>query len=147
VQLKSANQATAPMYTINPFRQKGKAAANLTSTHPPIQERVRILRAMAGASFADYDKAYKGVRSSRGGVIKGAAGITESVALRAPSKETKTGEELPQKVERARETSDMMWRLNDYKTLDCPCGTRLRISPKFKGVNVKCPHCGRILPV
>jgi heat shock protein HtpX len=146
-QLKSANQATAPMYTINPFRQKGKAAANLTSTHPPIQERIRILRAMAGASFADYDQAYRGVRSSRGSVIKGAAGITESVALRTPSTETKTGEELSQRVERTRETSDMMWRLNDYKTLNCPCGTRLRVSPQFKGVNVRCPHCGRILPV
>jgi heat shock protein HtpX len=147
VQLKSANQATAPMYTINPFRQKGKAAANLTSTHPPIQERIRILRAMAGASFADYDRAYKGVRSSRGGVIRGAAGLTESVELRAPSKETKAGEELSDRVERTRETSDMMWRLGDYKTLNCPCGTRLRVSSKFKGVNVRCPHCGRILPV
>jgi heat shock protein HtpX len=147
VQLKSANQATAPMYTVNPFRQKGKAAANLTSTHPPIQERIRILRAMAGASLADYDLAYRGVRSSRGGVIKGAAGLAESVALRAPSTETKTAEELSEKVERTRETSDMMWRLNDYKTLNCPCGTRLRVSPQFKGVNVRCPHCGRILPV
>ena len=35
-QLKSANQATAPMYILNPFRKKGRAAANLTSTHPPI---------------------------------------------------------------------------------------------------------------
>jgi heat shock protein HtpX len=147
VQLKSANQATASMYTINPFRQKGKAAANLTSTHPPVQERIRILRAMAGASLADYDKAYRGVRSSRGGVIQGAAGLTESVALRSPSKEAKAEAKAAQKVERARQTSDMMWRLNDYKTLNCPCGTRLRISPKFKGVNVRCPHCGRILPV
>jgi len=147
IQLKSANQATAPMYTINPLRQKGKAAANLTSTHPPIQERIRILRAMAGASFADYDKAYKGVRSSSGGVIRGAAGLVGKVELRAPSKETKTGEELSEKVERTRQTSDMMWRLSDYKTLDCPCGTRLRVSSQFKGVDVRCPHCGRILPV
>jgi heat shock protein HtpX len=148
VQLKSANQATAPMYTINPFREKGKAAANLTSTHPPIQERIRILRAMSGAALADYDQAYRGVRSSKGGVIGGAAGLTgETVKLRAPSKETKPAAAVEQDVERARETSDMMWRLSDYKTLNCPCGTKLRVSPKFKGVNVKCPHCGRILPV
>ena len=52
-QLKSANQATAPMYIINPFRKKGMQASDLTSTHPPLSNRIRILRAMAGASFND----------------------------------------------------------------------------------------------
>jgi PHP family Zn ribbon phosphoesterase len=41
----------------------------------------------------------------------------------------------------------MMWRLNKYRTVNCPCGTKLRVSPEFKGVNVKCPHCGRTLSV
>jgi len=145
-QLKSANQATAPMYTVNPFRKEGKPASNLTSTHPPILERIRILRAMSGASLSDYDQAY---RQARGGVgiapasalaLDGAAG---GAALRAPSPETKPVEELPQKVERARETSDLMWRLSDYKTIYCTCGTKLRVSPNFKGTSVKCPHCGR----
>lgn len=151
VQLKSANQATAPMYTINPFREKGKAASNLTSTHPPIQERIRILRAMSGASLADYDRAYREARGQKKGIAPASAlaldKVSGAVGLREPSAETKAGEELPQKVERARETSDMMWRMSGYKTLDCSCGTRLRVSPEFKGVNVKCPHCGRILPV
>jgi heat shock protein HtpX len=151
VQLKSANQATAPMYTINPFREKGRAASNLTSTHPPIQERIRILRAMAGASLADYDRAYREARGQRSGIAPASAlaldKMSGAVGLREPSAETKPAEEAAQKVERARETSDMMWRLSDYKTLNCPCGTRLRVSPQFRGVNVKCPHCGRILPV
>ena len=47
-QLKSANKATAPMYIINPFRKNGMSASDLTSTHPPISERIRILRSMAG---------------------------------------------------------------------------------------------------
>ncbi len=151
IQLKSANQATAPMYTINPFREKGRAASNLTSTHPPIQERIRILRAMAGASLADYDRAYREARGQKSGIAPASAlaldKMSGSIALREPLAETKPAEEAVQKVERARETSDMMWRLSDYKTLNCPCGTRLRVSPEFKGVNVKCPHCGRILPV
>jgi heat shock protein HtpX len=151
VQLKSANQATAPMYILNPFRQEGKAASNLTSTHPPIQERIRILRAMAGASLADYDRAYREARGVKGGIAPVSAlamdKIAGAAALRAPSADTKPLEETAQKVERTRETSDMMWRLNKYRTLDCPCGTRLRVSPEFKGVNVQCPHCGRILPV
>jgi heat shock protein HtpX len=151
IQLKSANQATAPMYTINPFREKGRAASNLTSTHPPIQERIRILRAMAGASLADYDRAYREARRQKSGVAPASAlaldKMSGAVGIREPSAETKPAGEATQKVERARETSDMMWRLSDYKTLNCPCGTKLRVSPQFKGVNVKCPHCGRILPV
>jgi len=151
VQLKSANKATAPMYTINPFRQKGRAASNLTSTHPPISERVRILRAMSGASLADYDQAYREARGTKAGIAPASAlaldKMAGATALREPSAEAKTAEKAPQKVERARETSDMMWRLNKYRTVDCTCGTKLRVSPDFKGVNVKCPHCGRTLSV
>jgi len=55
-QLKTANKATAPMYIINPFHKKGMAASNLSATHPPLKERIRILRSMAGgASFAQYE--------------------------------------------------------------------------------------------
>jgi heat shock protein HtpX len=151
IQLKSANQATAPMYTINPFREKGRAAANLTSTHPPIQERIRILRAMSGAALADYDRAYQEARGAKSGIAPASAlaldKMSGAVALREPSPEAKPAEETAQKVERARETSDMMWRINKYRTINCSCGTKLRVSPEFKGVNVKCPHCGRILPV
>lgn len=46
--LEAANRATAHLYIINPF--KGKAAvasfAKLFNTHPPIEERVKALRAM-----------------------------------------------------------------------------------------------------
>ncbi len=151
IQLKSANQATAPMYTINPFREKGRAASNLTSTHPPIQERIRILRAMAGASLTDYDKAYREARGAKAGIAPASAlaldKMAGSTALREPSAEAKTEEKPPQKVERARETSDMMWRFSKYRTVNCPCGTRLRVSPEFKGDSVQCPHCGRELSV
>ncbi|MGD9393836.1 MAG: M48 family metallopeptidase [Dehalococcoidia bacterium] len=151
VQLKSANKATAPMYTINPFREKGKAAANLTSTHPPIQERIRILRAMSGAALADYDQAYRQAKGQKRGIAPASALALDKmsgvVGLREASPEAKAEEKAPQKVERARQTSDMMWRINKYRTINCSCGTKLRVSPEFKGVNVKCPHCGRILPV
>jgi heat shock protein HtpX len=56
-QVKAANQATAPMYIINPFAKK-RAVTDWMSTHPPIAERVRILRGMSGNSYADYEKAY-----------------------------------------------------------------------------------------
>jgi heat shock protein HtpX len=147
-QLKSANQATAPMYIINPFRKKGMKASDLSSTHPPISERIRILRAMAGgASFSDYDQAYRQVHrgGSRGVMSASTRAAVGAVPLAAAKPEAKVEE--PSETQRARETSDVMWRLNSYKTITCDCGTKLRVPPKFKGVNIKCPHCGRIHPV
>jgi len=144
-ELKSANQATAPMYIINPFRKKGRAATDLSSTHPPISERVRILRSMAGgASFADYDSAYRQVHGGHKGVVTPAAmASVGAVGLRAPQAEAAPREPEPSKVERTREVSDLMWKLNDYKTINCDCGTNLKVPPRLKGSRVRCPHCGR----
>jgi len=145
-QLKSANQATAPMYIINPFRKKGLKASDLSSTHPPISDRIRILRTMAGASFSDYDQAYRQVHRGGKGVMPAAAGIAAGVTPLAETKPEAKIEE-PDEMQRTRETSDVMWRLNNYKTITCDCGAKLRVPPKFKESTIKCPHCGRMHPV
>jgi len=139
-QLKSANKATAPMYIVNPFRRKGLKASDLSSTHPPISERIRILRAMAGSSFNDYDQAYRQVHRGKG-VIPVASLGAEAVPLAAVRQESEAGE--PSEIERARETSDVMWRIHNYKTITCDCGAKLRVPPGFKQPTIKCPHCGR----
>ncbi len=43
-----ANPATAHLFIVNPLR--GRGMAGLFATHPPIEERIRRLRAMAGAT-------------------------------------------------------------------------------------------------
>jgi heat shock protein HtpX len=45
--LEAANKATAHLYISNPLHEHGSFLNNLFSTHPPIEERVRLLRAMA----------------------------------------------------------------------------------------------------
>lgn len=48
-QMRSATTSTAHLFISNPFKQNGKSNAwlvNLFSTHPPIEERVKILRSM-----------------------------------------------------------------------------------------------------
>jgi heat shock protein HtpX len=86
IQLKSANKATAPMYIINPFKKKGMSLSDLTSTHPPTADRIRILRSMAGGSMADYEKAYAQTKG-KGGVIppSALAGAGADVPLRRAS--------------------------------------------------------------
>ncbi len=44
IELKTANKVTAPMYIVNPLKPKGQKLSDLTSTHPPISERIRILK-------------------------------------------------------------------------------------------------------
>ena len=152
-QLQTANKATAPMYICNPFRQKGRPAADLSSTHPPISERVRILRSMGGASYADYESAYlKSHAGARGLMPASAVAGAGAVGLRAPGAEAvplgpePSGPE-PTKRERTREVSDLMWRKSNYKTIDCDCGTKLRVPSNIKHTSVKCPRCGRTHPL
>jgi len=144
-QLKSANQALAPMYILNPFRKEGRAATDLTSTHPPISERIRILRSMAGgASLADYEKAYRQVRSSNKGVIPTSA-LSGMAAV--PIQPAGPVEMDADRTTMARETSDLLWRQSGYSIIDCQCGTRLKVPSNFQGNEIRCPHCGTLNPV
>jgi len=63
--VKTANDATAPMYIVNPFAKR-KASTNWMSTHPPITERTRILRSMNGSSFMDYERSYNQLHHGKG---------------------------------------------------------------------------------
>ena len=141
-QVIAASPATAPIYIVNPFRKRGMAASDLSSTHPPISERIRILRSMAHASFADYDRAYREIRNKDRGVIPAAAMAGAGIVpMRAA-----IPEDLDH-IQRARETSNVLWNLNNYRIINCACGTRMRLPPRFKHPEVKCPHCGRANPV
>jgi len=49
--LEAANKATAHLYIENPFKDKAKSAvgmfAGLFNTHPPVEERIKVLQKMA----------------------------------------------------------------------------------------------------
>jgi heat shock protein HtpX len=44
--LEAANRATAHLYIVNPIKKFEKRSKGLFSTHPPIEERIQILRSM-----------------------------------------------------------------------------------------------------
>ena len=142
--VKNATQATAPMYIVNPFRNKLNVN-NLTSTHPPLAERIRILRAMAGgAAYANYDQAYRQVKNTQSGIISPQTAATAgTVGLRAAVAGGPVEPLADDKVTRTRDVNDMMYRMNDYKTIECECGAKLKVPPSMQGSMIKCPRCGR----
>jgi heat shock protein HtpX len=144
--LASANKATAPMYIINPLARDGKMAANGTSTHPPIDERVRILRSMGGVGFADYEESYRKLKGGKGVIPSSAMdgiGAMPGSAARAATATAAAGAPEVNKRKQARETDDFFYDKNGYDRIECPCGTILKVPPSFKSGQVKCPRCRR----
>ncbi|MFO7899411.1 MAG: M48 family metallopeptidase [Planctomycetota bacterium] len=137
------NRALAPMYIVNPMEAAGFAAQSLFSTHPPTRQRIRILRAMGGASLADYEAAY--AQAGEGSIIpKSSLETARPVGVRPPGAEREEKEPEPSRKEKARETSDLLWRLNDYAFISCACGARLKVPPSFQASQVRCPRCDRV---
>ncbi len=143
INMEAANKVTAPMYIANPFR--GKKAMNLYSTHPPIEERVRILRNMShGAAFVDYEKSYEQV-TKRSAVVPASALKPEDVAIRNATTESKSTKTAKQQ---ARQIGDLMRTVSAFAFLTCSgCNLKMKIPPEFKADKVKCPRCKKIVPV
>ncbi len=145
--LISANKATAPMYIINPLARQGRMAANGTSTHPPIDERIRILRAMSGAGYADYDKSYREIRGG-GGVIPNSvmSGAGAREGSRGPAGDDQMGVAAGVRNDqrgRARRVDDFFYQKDGYGRNECECGAVLKVPPGFPLPKVRCPRCGR----
>jgi len=144
-QLTTVNKVTAPMYIANPFKKKGqRKLSDLTSTHPPISERIKILRNMTGgASFKDYSDSFSKVTHTKT-VIPPTALTKEDVALREASAQIKKKERLEKQF---RQVGDIMRKVNGFIFLTCVCGLKLKIPPNYKGNRVICPRCHKTLPL
>ncbi|MHC4483487.1 MAG: M48 family metallopeptidase [Planctomycetota bacterium] len=142
-QLATVNKVTAPMYIANPFKKKkGMKLSDLTSTHPPISERIRILRNMThGASFKDYSRSFSDITHTKT-VIPPSALSKEDIALRQAGAKAKKKEHRETQM---RQVGDIMRRVNQFVFLTCLCGLKLKIPPNFKANKVRCPRCKRAL--
>ncbi len=140
-QLASVNKVTAPMYIANPFKKKKqRKLSDLTSTHPPISERVKILRNMThGASFKDYSDAFTNIKHTKT-VIPPTALTKEDVALRQADAKAKKEQRSEKQM---RQIGDIMRKVNQFVFLTCLCGLKLKIPPNFKHNKVSCPRCKR----
>ncbi len=144
--LKTANKITAPMYIVNPLKKKGMQIANLTSTHPPITERIKILRTMSqGVNYSNYQFAFNQVKGRQSNVIP-QSGLTDATKIGIRSTElSQTSFETGRQVKR--EVGDLMMKLNNFLFVNCSCGVKIKVPPDFKEPNIICPKCGRIHPV
>jgi len=135
---QEVNRVLAPMYIVNPLEAHGRGMKGLFSTHPPVEERIRILRSMAGdCSLAGYEEAYRKVRHEP--LVAAELRGISPVAVREPAAApTGAGRE------QWRAARDLLHRVDGYRTLECSCGMRIKVPPGFRG-EVKCPRCGRML--
>lgn len=53
--LEAANRATAPLYIVHPIKSFEKRARGLLRTHPPVEERVALLRSLVASGTSARD--------------------------------------------------------------------------------------------
>jgi heat shock protein HtpX len=138
VEMKSSNDVTAPMYIALPF-QKKKRASGMKSTHPPREERIKILRAMQGAGFMNYQNAYNEVKGKKGGIIPG-SGLKDGDD--PGIRKAYEGIDIFNNKSMKRNTGDLMMAVNDYTFINCTCGLRIKVPPEYKKNSVSCTKCG-----
>ncbi|MDX1584007.1 MAG: M48 family metallopeptidase [Thermoanaerobaculia bacterium] len=151
--MKVANPATAGMFFVNPLRSGGLGLSHLGSTHPPTEERVRILRSMGSVpGFASYDQAFRRISGRPVGLVPHSALESEAAETAAPPPLPllqPDGAAIPgaaalAHVGRVRETTDALWKTDGYRFIECPCETKLKIPPELAAEEIRCPHCGRL---
>ncbi|HQP30930.1 MAG TPA: M48 family metallopeptidase [Deltaproteobacteria bacterium] len=137
VRSTTAPAATAPFYIVNPYKQD--LAAGLFATHPPLTERIKILRAMTrGAAISDYVKAYWSVTKTRAPLIPTAdlrAGERVEVRGAADGAGTDSID--------ARHAADIIRGMNAFTFIACACGMKLKVPPHWHADRINCPRCNR----
>ncbi len=135
--LPRISKATAPMFIVNPLKQAGAKLANLTSTHPPIDERIRILRSMAGgAGFLEYQRAYESVSGDKSALVP-KSGLVDATAI--PIRSGSPTEAKP--VASDRQVNDLVRAVNGFVFMSCSCGLKMKIRPDFNSNQITCPRC------
>ncbi len=139
--LQSANDVTAPMYITSPLRKKARRKSSaLTSTHPPVKERIRILRALSqGVSYNSYQAAFAHIR---GGTIIPPSGLQDTGPI--PVRDVSSGSRSRDKKTSQRDLGDLMRAVNNFIFLTCSCGLKIKIPPDFKDATLSCPRCHKI---
>lgn len=132
------SRVLAPMYIVNPL-SAARGFSGLMSTHPPTEDRIRVLRAMGrSASLRAYEDAYKRLHGGSGVMGAMALAAQDDLAVREPAPA-----QASNPVENWRAARGVLHEAEGSRAIDCPCGLRLRIPPAWRGAPIRCPRCGR----
>ncbi|MBI4412093.1 MAG: M48 family metallopeptidase [Deltaproteobacteria bacterium] len=143
--LPRANKVTAALYIVNPLKKKGMKLSDLTATHPPISERVKILRSLThGVNFTAYQEAFDSARGKHSNLIpRGGLADTAVVALRGPSPDARPVEPISAR----RIAGDVLMAASGFFFVTCSCGLKMKTPPNFNHTQIRCPKCGKISDV
>ncbi len=135
----SKSRTLAPMFIINPMAASGKMMG-LFSTHPPTEDRIRILRGMMkGSSLQAYEQAYRKIHQNEQLIGAPSLNASQEKGIRNPSPEAQ--QHNPKKS--LRDIKDILHKTEGYGILACACGVKMKIPSNFKHKKVRCPRCGR----
>jgi heat shock protein HtpX len=133
-----ASKATAPMFIVNPLRRTLDTTSSIFSTHPPTNERVRILRSMTGASLRDYDAAFRQV-TGKSAIGPASLRFDQNQTIREPSREGP--------ISTRQDVQTVNYRRSGYLTIPCDCGVELSVAENYERNDIRCIRCGSIHPV
>jgi heat shock protein HtpX len=132
----SKSRTLAPMYIINPLAAAG-GHSSLFSTHPPTQDRIRVLQAMSGsASLLAYEQAYKKLHGNQGLLSDKTLQLSQDQNIRQAVAEKQD------KKKDMREVKDILHRIEGYALLTCTCGLKMKIPKESDHNKIQCPRCG-----
>jgi heat shock protein HtpX len=132
------SKAVAPMFTVNPLSASG-SGSSIFSTHPPTNDRIRVLRGMGkNSSLAAYEEAFRETHRNRS--VIGARNLASSVesGIREPSATDTKADPTRQ----WRTVQDLLHKVNQYSIIACACGLNIKLPPAFDQKTVRCPRCG-----
>jgi heat shock protein HtpX len=134
-QMPRVNKFMAPLFFAEVNQVDSENISLSTATHPPIAERIRILRKIGGnPSYQAYANSFSAVHSGKplaAGIPEGTRPLVNAGTLAAV-----IGASI----------AEQLVIKNGERHILCKCGSEIKLPPGF-GTNrplVKCSHCGII---
>ncbi|MEJ2056158.1 MAG: M48 family metallopeptidase, partial [Calditrichaceae bacterium] len=117
----SKSRTLAPMYIVNPLSASGKSGG-LFSTHPPTEERIRILRGMTkNSSLKAYEQAYQNLHKGQSLFAKSSLKNAEDQDIRGAQS---SGHDNKKSM---RDVKDILHKAAGYGFLTCTCGMKIKV--------------------
>lgn len=133
-----ASKVNAPMFIVNPLYAASGEPSSLFSTHPPTSERIRVLRAMAGASLADYEQAYRQQTSAR---------LIGTRSLQADTSHPIRGGSREGPIQSRQDVMHAAHRRYGYIAIPCTCGLEISVPERYERAEIRCFRCGSVWPI